>query len=373
MSQLITLEGIPAPARVVVAMSGGVDSCVTAALLVEAGYEVIGMTMQLYDHGFVEGKRKTCCAGIDIYDARTVADKLGIPHYVLNYESRFKEAVIDEFVESYAAGNTPIPCVRCNQSVKFVDMLSASRNLGAVALATGHYVRRREGPYGPQLHRGHDLKRDQSYFLFSTTKDQLDMLHFPVGGMEKSETREHARRFGLEVAEKPDSQDICFVPDGNYAQLVERLRPGTLEAGDIVHVDGRILGKHQGTINYTVGQRRGVGIASPDGDPLYVVHIDPQVHRVVVGPKQALARTLVYATQVNWLGPQIEDNDTHHLQVKIRSAQNPVPARVVLNPSTRSAMITLEAPEYGVASGQACVFYQGDQVLGGGWITGTAA
>jgi tRNA-specific 2-thiouridylase len=368
----IYLEGIKPPARVVVAMSGGVDSSVTAALMVEAGYEVIGMTMQLYDHGFVVEKTKACCAGIDIYDARQVAERLGIRHYVLDYESRFKEAVIDDFVESYTKGHTPIPCVQCNQTVKFVDMLTAAKNLGAAALVTGHYVRRLEGENGPELHRGADLRRDQSYFLFSTTKEQLSLLHFPVGGMDKDTTRRHAHRFGLEVADKPDSQDICFIPDGDYASLVEKLRPGTLEAGDIVHTNGQVLGQHSGTINYTVGQRRGLGVSSPDGAPLYVVEVDPQTHRVVVGPKEALSRSYVFVNALNWLGGEEDTEQEHALMVKIRSAQTPVSAKVSLNLQTRTATIALETPEYGIACGQACVFYDGDRVMGGGWIMGTA-
>lgn len=363
------LDGVEKGARVVVAMSGGVDSSVTAALLHEAGYEVIGMTMQLYDHGFVEGKRKTCCAGIDIYDASQVAEKLGIHHYVLNYESRFKQAVIDQFVDSYTKGHTPIPCVQCNQSVKFVDMLEAARNLGAKALATGHYVQRTQTDTGPALWRGADKRKDQSYFLFATTPEQLAMVHFPVGGLSKEETRAHARRFGLEVADKPDSQDICFVPDGDYAGLVERLRPGTKEKGEIVHTNGHVLGQHEGTIHYTIGQRRGLGVASPTGEPLYVVDINPAQKKVLVGPKEALGRTHINLEGVNWLGASQE---SQKVWVKIRSAQEAVPAIVHLRNNAANAMITLETPEYGVALGQACVFYDGERVLGGGWISGTA-
>jgi len=363
------LSGVEKGARVVVAMSGGVDSSVTAALLHEAGYEVIGMTMQLYDHGFVDGKRKTCCAGIDIYDASQVAEKLGIHHYVLNYETRFRQAVIDQFVDSYTKGHTPIPCVQCNQSVKFVDMLEAAKNLGAHALATGHYVQRVETDRGPALWRGADHKRDQSYFLFATTPNQLAMLHFPVGGLSKDETRAHARRFGLEVADKPDSQDICFVPDGDYASLVERLRPGTKEPGEIVHTNGQVLGEHAGTIHYTIGQRRGLGVSSPTGEPLYVVHIDPIQKKVIVGEKESLGRTHLNLEGVNWLG---EEGEAHRIWVKIRSAQEAVPATVLLRNDASRAMITLDNPEYGVALGQACVFYAQDRVLGGGWISGTA-
>lgn len=367
---LLGLGKPPSQTRVVVAMSGGVDSSVTAALLVEAGYDVVGMTMQLYDQGLGQGKTKTCCAGIDLYDARAVADTLGFPHYVLNYESRFKESVIDDFVEAYVAGETPIPCVRCNQTVKFTDMFQAAKDLGAEALVTGHYVRRLEGPHGPELHQGIDPHRDQSYFLFATTKEQLTFLRFPLGGLSKEETRDLARRYNLGVSEKPDSQDICFVPDGKYASLVEKLRPGTLEEGDIFHVDGSHLGRHQGTINFTIGQRRGLGLSSRDGTPLYVTSIDPLKHRVFVGPRSCLAKSQIFVKDVNWLGFEEEPFGSPSFSVKIRSSQSPLPATLALCHDQRQATLTLKKTEYGVANGQACVIYSGERVLGGGWISG---
>ncbi len=284
-------------ARVVVAMSGGVDSSVVAALLAGQGYEVIGATLRLYDDGALKGKVGSCCAGADIADARAVAGKLGIPHYVLDYESRFKQGVIDDFADSYVRGETPIPCVRCNQKVKFGDLLEMARTLGADALATGHYAKRVVGPDGPELHRGADANRDQSYFLFATTHDQLDFLRFPLGALPKSEVRRMAQEFGLAVAEKPDSQDICFVPNGGYAEVVKRLRPGATRPGKIVDLDGRALGDHQGIINYTIGQRRGLGIAN--AEPLYVVALDPEQDRVVICPKAALARDRVYLSDMN--------------------------------------------------------------------------
>ncbi|MEX2407830.1 MAG: tRNA 2-thiouridine(34) synthase MnmA, partial [Rhodovibrionaceae bacterium] len=284
----------PAETRVVVAMSGGVDSSVTAALMKEAGYEVVGITLQLYDHGAAVEKKGACCAGQDIYDARRVAETLDIPHYVLDYESRFREAVMEDFAESYLRGETPIPCVRCNQSVKFHDLLGQARALGADALATGHYVRREAGADGRgQLLRAVDDSRDQSYFLFATTQAQLDFLRFPLGGLPKRETRALAERFALPVAAKPDSQDICFVPNGSYARVVERLRPGALDAGEIVDLEGRVLGRHEGIINYTIGQRRGLGIGGVE-EPLYVVHLEPEARRVVVGPHAALARDVAF-------------------------------------------------------------------------------
>ncbi|MFZ9414047.1 MAG: tRNA 2-thiouridine(34) synthase MnmA, partial [Alphaproteobacteria bacterium] len=295
------LDGIPDGARVVVAMSGGVDSSTVAGLLREGGYDVVGVTLQLYDHGAAVGRRGACCAGQDIGDARDVAARLGIPHYVLDYESRFREAVIDDFASSYASGETPVPCIQCNRTVKFRDLLGVARDLGAAALATGHYARRVAGPQGAELHRGADHARDQSYFLFATTQAQLDFLRFPLGGMAKEETRHHAARLGLQVAGKPDSQDICFVPDGDYARLGARLRPEAARPGDIVDMQGRVLGRHEGTIGFTVGQRRGLGIGgSPE--PLYVVAVDPGAARVTVGPREALARREIDVGGFNWIG-----------------------------------------------------------------------
>ncbi|MCW2236212.1 tRNA 2-thiouridine(34) synthase MnmA [Azospirillum canadense] len=364
----------PQDTRVVVAMSGGVDSSVTAAVLREEGYDVVGITLQLYDHGIALQKPGACCAGQDIYDARQVADRIGIPHYVLDYEGKFSQDVIDDFADSYLRGETPIPCVRCNQRVKFRDLLNTARDLGADALATGHYVRRVQGQGGAELHRAIDPGRDQSYFLFATTRDQLDFLRFPLGGLTKPETRALAERHGLEVAAKPDSQDICFVPNGSYADVVAKLRPGSVEPGDIVHVDGRVLGRHRGVVHYTVGQRKGLGIGGIRGEeePLFVVRLEPAQRRVVVGPRRDLARSTVTVREVNWLGPDLAPGDGVEVEVKLRSAQPPAAATWRLGPDG-TAQAELHEPQHGVAPGQACVVYQGDRVLGGGWIAGTAA
>jgi len=360
----------PAETRIVVAMSGGVDSSVTAALLAEQGFDVVGITLQLYDHGAAVRRKGACCAGQDIADAGRVAAAIGIPHYVLNYEGRFRADVIDVFADSYVRGETPIPCVLCNQTVKFRDLLATAQDLGADALATGHYVRRVDGTDGPELHRAVDAAKDQSYFLFATTADQLAYLRFPLGGMSKDETRALARRFDLPVAAKPDSQDICFVPQGRYADLVRRLRPEAAEPGEIAALDGRVLGRHDGIIHYTVGQRRGLEIGGA-GEPLYVVRLEPETRRVVVGPRAALATTTVRLAGVNWLGGAA-GGDGVACEVKLRSAQPPVAATVRLG-EAGAAAVTLAAPGYGVAPGQACVFYDGDRVLGGGWIVRDAA
>lgn len=360
----------PAATRVVVAMSGGVDSSVVAALLHEQGYDVVGITLQLYDHGAMVGKKGACCAGQDIHDARSVADKLGIPHYVMNYESKFKESVMDDFVDTYLAGETPIPCVKCNQTVKFRDLLQTARELGADCMATGHYVQRQLSDDGKaQMLRGADSTKDQSYFLFATTQEQLDFLRFPLGHMHKDETRMHAERFGLPVYDKPDSQDICFVPNGNYVSVIEKLRPGALDAGEIVDMDGHVLGQHQGIINYTVGQRRGLDIGGMK-EPLYVIKLDADKKRVIVGPKEALKKTSFRLKQANWLEPETVLSG-QPVSVKLRSVSKPVEAMVASeNPASNIATITLMNPEDAgaVAPGQACVAYDGERMLGGGWI-----
>jgi tRNA-specific 2-thiouridylase len=355
----------PAATRVVVAMSGGVDSSVVAALLKEQGYDVVGVTLQLYDQGLALQKKGACCAGQDIYDARQVADRIGIPHYVLDYENRFSDAVMQDFADSYLAGETPIPCVRCNQRVKFRDLLDQARALEADCLATGHYVQRVMGAAGAELHAASDATRDQSYFLFATTQAQLDFLRFPLGGMPKTETRALAERFGLPVAAKPDSQDICFVPNGNYASVVERLRPGAAEPGAIRHVDGRVLGSHGGVIHFTVGQRKGIAVndQAHSNEPLYVVRVDPAAREVIVGPKAALAVERIALREVNWLAGAAENLP---VAVKIRSMSRPAAARVTV--SGDSAAVVFDEAQFGVAPGQACVIYQGSRVLGGGWI-----
>lgn len=362
------LPGRPGDHRVVVAMSGGVDSAVTAAVLMERGYDVVGVTMQLYDAGLTVGASRTCCAGQDIYDARRVADRLGIPHYVVDYEGTFLSDVMEAFADSYVAGETPVPCVLCNQTVKFRDMLGAARDLGASALATGHYVRRVRGAGGPELWRGADHGRDQSYFLFTTTGPQLDLLRFPLGALSKDETRALARRHDLAVAEKPDSQDICFVPDGDYARVVEKLRPGAIEPGAIVHVDGTVLGRHEGIIHFTVGQRRGLDIGGT-AERLYVVRVEPATRRVIVGPREALGRTAFSLRAVNWLGGPGEGVPAEGVRVavKVRNSFRPA-AATVTGTGAGTARVVLDAPVEGVAPGQACVFYDGDRMLGGGWI-----
>ena len=360
----------PAQTRVVVAMSGGVDSSVVAALLHEQGYEVIGVTLQLYDHGAAVAKARSCCAGQDIHDARRVAGDLGIPHYVLDYESRFRQSVIDDFADSYLRGETPIPCVRCNQGVKFHDLLSMARELGADCLATGHYVESRapqaDGPHR-SMHVPADMARDQSYFLFATTQDQLDYLRFPLGHMKKADVRALAEKYGLSVAAKPDSQDICFVPNGDYAQVIAKLRPEAHDPGEIVHLDGRVLGRHEGIINFTIGQRRGLGVTV--GEPIYVISIDAPKKRVVVGPKEALFTRELTLRELNWLGGQAPEAGGQ-VYAKVRSTRPAAPARLM--GGTDAAKIILNDGDHGVSPGQACVLYEGEgpgaRVLGGGWI-----
>jgi len=365
----------PSETRVVVAMSGGVDSSVTAALLHEQGYDVVGITLQLYDHGVAIQAKGACCAGADIHDARTVAGRLGIPHYVLDYESRFADQVMQDFADSYLRGETPIPCVRCNQTVKFTDLLTTARELGADCLATGHYVRRVAGPDGAELHRGADAAKDQSYFLFATTPDQLDYLRFPLGGMNKDETRELAYRYGLAVADKPDSQDICFVPNGRYGDVVRRLRPGAVDAGEIVHMDGTVLGRHDGVIDFTIGQRRGIGIGGRKGadeteGPLYVVAIDAAEHRVIVGPHSALACHEVRLADTSWVAREGAPGVGTPILARLRNTAPALPATLV-SVEGAHVLLRLDEPQFGISAGQAAVLYapdNADRVLGGGWI-----
>jgi tRNA-specific 2-thiouridylase len=370
----LDIEKKPEDTRVVVAMSGGVDSSVVAGMLHAEGYEVIGITLQLYDHGEAARKTGSCCAGQDIDDARRVCETLGIPHYVLDYESRFREAVIDNFADSYLAGETPIPCVACNQTVKFADLLKTARDLDADVLATGHYIRSRANGAHRALYRPADADRDQSYFLFATTPDQVDFLRFPLGELTKDETRRLAAEMGLIVADKPDSQDICFVPNGNYADIITKLRPNSALAGDIVHVDGRVLGRHEGILRFTIGQRKGLGVAT--GEPLYVVKLDARTRRVIVGPREALDTRIVHLRETNWLGDAPLDTVAREgieVMARVRSTRPPSPAR--LHHEAGRTWVELHAGETGVAPGQACVLYdgtgEGARVLGGGFIDRT--
>ena len=378
-SQLIEdmdLDGKPSDHRIVVAMSGGVDSSVTAALLTNAGFDVVGLTMQLYDHGKALQKKGACCAGSDINDARSVANKLGIPHYVLNYENLFHDKVMEDFVESYLKGETPIPCVRCNQTVKFTDMFDRAKKLGASAMATGHYIRRKRKLGIPTLHRGIDSSKDQSYFLFATTNEQLEFLRFPLGSLTKDETRNAAKLYDLKVAEKPDSQDICFVPEGKYADVVRKLRPGSIDKGNIVDINGNILGQHDGIIDYTIGQRKGIGIGGRKGvedkdSKLYVIQLDAEKNQVVVGPKEFLKCKEIEISECNWIMDKPRKNCSKVL-VKLRNSSEPIPGEISINFETNTSELIFDKPQYGVSTGQAAVLYNPNdtsQVLGGGWIT----
>jgi len=374
MRNSLDIEGRPQDTRVVVAMSGGVDSSATAALLKADGYDVVGVTLQLYDHGAATHRKGACCAGQDIYDARAVADRIGIPHYVLDYEDRFREAVIDRFAESYIAGETPVPCIECNRAIKFDQLLVTARELGAQVLATGHYVASRRMADGSRaLFCARDVERDQSYFLFATTSAQLADIRFPLGDMTKAETRALARRFDLPVADKHDSQDICFVPAGRYTDVINRLKPHAVEPGDIVDLRGRVLGQHQGIVHFTVGQRRGLGIAA--SEPLYVVRLDAADHRVVVGPREALRTSRIILRDVNWIGEGTPADLTAEIHVKVRSTRRPQPARLLLRDGV--CEVELIEGEEGVSPGQACVFYDApggqSRVLGGGFIVRTQA
>ncbi|MBO9408779.1 tRNA 2-thiouridine(34) synthase MnmA [Shimia sp. R9_1] len=360
----------PSETRVVVAMSGGVDSSVVAAQLADEGYDVVGVTLQLYDHGAALAKKGACCAGIDIHDARRVAEEKGFPHYVLDYENIFQDAVIDEFADSYLAGATPVPCIRCNERVKFKDLLETAKDLDADCMATGHYIQRKMGTQGAELHSAEDARRDQSYFLFSTTPEQLDYLRFPLGHLpNKDATRALAAEYGLSVADKPDSQDICFVPNGDYASVIEKLRPGAADAGEIVDHEGNVRGTHNGVIHYTIGQRRGLGIGGLT-EPLYVVKLDVEKKQVVVGPKEMLATRIIPVREINWLGDEPFDSKQEwHVAVKVRSTRPPRDA-IIRPTGPTTAEVELLTPEEGVSPGQACVFYDNEssRIFGGGWI-----
>ena len=370
------LEGKPSDHRIVVAMSGGVDSSVTAALLVNAGFDVIGLTMQLYDHGKALQKKGACCAGSDINDARSVANKLGIPHYVLNYETLFQDQVMEDFADAYLKGQTPIPCVKCNQTVKFTDMFDRAKKLGASAMATGHYIRRKRKFGKPALYRGIDNFKDQSYFLFATTTEQLEFLRFPLGSLTKDETRNVAKLYGLDVAEKPDSQDICFVPEGKYADVVRKLRPGSIDKGDIVDVKGNILGQHNGIIDYTIGQRKGIGVGGRKGvedkdSILYVIELDSHQNRVIVGPKEYLKCKEIEINECNWITSKFKKTNTEVL-VKLRNSSEPILGKINVDLEAGYSALYFDQPQYGVSTGQAAVIYNPEdeaQVLGGGWIT----